>query len=101
MAMVETLTRVKVEDIEREEAKKGASFLERASTLSHGGLFLVKANGEKVLAEMPASLLIAVKDVLAVLAESGEALVLRSDAEISPEQAAEILGISRPLVYQR
>jgi excisionase family DNA binding protein len=38
---------------------------------------------------------------LAALAESGEALVLKSDAEVSPEKAAEILGISRPLVYQR
>jgi excisionase family DNA binding protein len=99
--MVEALTRLKVKDADREEARKGASFLERASTLSHGGLFLTNADGEKVLAEMPVSLLAAMKNILAALAESGEALVLKSDAEISPERAAEILGISRPLVYQR
>ena len=99
--MVEALTRFKVHDTEREEAKKAASFLERASELSHGGLFLTKADGEKVLAEMPVSLLTAMKNILAALAESGEALILRSDAEVSPEKAAEILGISRPLVYQR
>jgi excisionase family DNA binding protein len=99
--MVEILTRLRVQDAEREEAKKGASFLERASVLSHGGLFLTNSNGEKVLEEMPVSLLVAMKNILAALAESGEALILKSEAEISPEKAAEILGISRPLVYQR
>jgi excisionase family DNA binding protein len=97
--MVEALTRLKVLDAEREEAKKAASFLERAST--HSGLFLTLANGEQVLAEMPASLLAAMKNVLVALAENGETFVIKSDAELSPEKAAEILGISRPLVYQR
>jgi excisionase family DNA binding protein len=97
--MVEAVTRFKVLDSEREEAKKAASFLERATT--HSGLFLTLANGDQVLAEMPASLLAAVKDVLVALAESGETFVMKSDAELSPEKAAEILGISRPLVYQR
>jgi excisionase family DNA binding protein len=97
--MVEALTRLKVLDAEREEAKKAASFLERAST--HSGLFLTLANGEQVLAEMPASLLAAMKNVLVALAENGETFVIKSDAEVSPEKAAEILGISRPLVYQR
>jgi excisionase family DNA binding protein len=97
--MVETLTRLKVMDSEREEAKKAASFLERASTQS--GLFHTLPNGEQVLAEMPASLLAAMKNVLVALAENGETFVIKSDAELSPEKAAEILGISRPLVYQR
>lgn len=97
--MVEALRRLKVPDGEREEAKKAASFLERAST--HSGLFLTLANGEQVLAEMPASLLAAMKNVLVALAENGETFVIKSDAEVSPEKAAEILGISRPLVYQR
>ena len=99
--MVESVTRLKVQDTEREDARKGASFLERASVLAHGGFFLTKADGEKVLAEMPVSLLAAMKNILAALAESGEALIIKSDAEVSPEKAAEILGISRPLVYQR
>jgi hypothetical protein len=52
--MAETVTRLKVEEIDREQAKKGASFLERASVLEHGGLFLTKADGERVMTEMPA-----------------------------------------------
>ena len=97
--MADTMTRLKVQESEREDARKAASFLERAS--AHGGLFVTQADGEKVVAEIPASLLTALQDVLTVLAESGEALLLKADAEVSPEKAAEILGISRPLVYHR
>jgi excisionase family DNA binding protein len=97
--MADTMTRLKVRESEREDARKAASFLGRAS--AHGGLFVTEANGEKVVAEIPASLLTALQDVLTVLAESGEALLLKADAEVSPEKAAEILGISRPLVYHR
>ena len=99
--MVDALTRLKVKDTEREEARRGVSFLEHASVSARGELFLTKADGERISAEFPASLLAAMKDILAALAESGEALLLKLDAEVSPEKAAEILGISRPLVYQR
>ncbi|HTO60697.1 MAG TPA: helix-turn-helix domain-containing protein [Bradyrhizobium sp.] len=99
--MVEPMTRLKVDDTERQEARKAACFLERASVLSHAGLFLTQANGKTVKEDMPASLLAIMQSVLAALAEGGDTLLLKSDAEISPEKAAEILGISRPLVYQR
>lgn len=42
-----------------------------------------------------------VRDVLAKLAEGQRVTLLREDAELSPEQAAKTLGISRPLVVQR
>jgi excisionase family DNA binding protein len=99
--MAETVTRLKVEEIDREQARKGASFLERASVLEHGGLFLTKADGGKVMTEMPASLLRAMQSVLAAVAEAGEALVFKPEDEVSPERAAELLGVSRPIVYQR
>ncbi|WP_316397935.1 helix-turn-helix domain-containing protein [Bradyrhizobium sp. 33ap4] len=99
--MAEALTRLKIESNERDEARKGANFLSSAAMLKHAGLFVTQADGEIVAAEMPPSLLLAMKSILTVLAETGEVLLLRSDPEISPEKAAEILGISRPLVYQR
>lgn len=99
--MAEAMTRLKVEAIEREEARKGANFLERAIALEHAGLFLTSANGKKVTVEMPPTLMLVLKTLLRTLADTGEALVLSPDLEISPENAAEILGISRPLVYQR
>lgn len=99
--MAEDLTRLKIESSERDEARRGAKFLSSAAMLKHAGLFVTQADGEMVAAEMPPSLLRAMKSILTALAETGEVLLLRSAPEISPEKAAEILGISRPLVYQR
>jgi excisionase family DNA binding protein len=100
-AMAETVTKLKVEELDREQARKGASFLKRASALEHGGLFLTEADGEKVMAEMPASLLRAMQSLLAAMGETGEALIFKPEDELSPERAAELLGVSRPIVYQR
>ena len=99
--MAEALTRLKIESTDREEARKGANFLDRATAQEQGGLFVIKADGAQITAEMPASLLRTMKSILTTLAESGEVLLLSPELEISPEKAAEILGMSRPLVYQR
>jgi len=99
--MSDALTRLKVSESERGEARKAADFLERAALLEHGGLFLTQTDGEKLTADVPPSLLRAMQCALAALAETGEALLLNAEQDISPERAAEILGISRPLVYQR
>jgi excisionase family DNA binding protein len=95
------LTKLQVEESDREQARKGASLLERASLLEHGGLFLTRTDGERVMAEMPASLLRAMQSLLTALAEAGVAFVFRPEDEVSPERAAELLGVSRPIVYQR
>ena len=41
------------------------------------------------------------QSLLAAVAEPGTAFVFRSEDEVSPERAAELLGVSRPIVYQR
>jgi hypothetical protein len=51
------------------------------------------------MAEVPPTILLAMRSVLATMAETGEALLFNPRDEISPEKAAEMLGISRPLVY--
>ena len=99
--MAETVTKLKVGEIDREQARRGASFLERAAVLEHGGLYLTKADGEKVIAEMPIALLRAMQNILATLGEAGEAVVFKPEDEVSPERAAELLGVSRPIVYRR
>jgi excisionase family DNA binding protein len=101
LLMAEALKRLKIKSTDREEARKGANFLDRAVTQGRGGLFVISANGTQITAEMPASLLRAMKSTLITLAETGEVLLLSPELEISPEKAAEILGMSRPLVYQR
>ena len=67
--MTDAVMKLKVEEPDREQARKGASFLERASVLEHGGLYLTKADGERVMAEMPASLLRAMQSLLTAVAE--------------------------------
>jgi excisionase family DNA binding protein len=99
--MAGPVTKHTIAEAERELARRGASLLERGSGFAHGGLFLSQAEGEPVLIEMPASVLDALQNVLATIAETGEALVFSPEDEVSPEKAAEILGVSRPIVYQR
>ena len=101
-SMTDAVMKLKVEEPDREQARKGASFLERASVLEHGGCNgKMKADGERVMAEMPASLLRAMQSLLTAVAESGTAFVFKPEDEVSPERAAELLGVSRPIVYQR
>jgi len=101
--MSDMLTEIKVADEGREDAQKGADFLKRATSLrrARGGLFLTKPDGKTVAVELPAVLLRAVQSVLGRLAKTGDLLLLNKDAELSPEQAAKILGVSRPMVYHR
>ena len=50
---------------------------------------------------IPGDAVTMIADILSKLARSEEVALLSSDAEISPEDAAVILGISRPLVRRR
>lgn len=97
--MADAMTRFTAAKADRDEARKAAELLERAAGLGHGALALLQANGEKL--DLPPSLLHAMRSMLSTLAETGEAVLLNPEQDISPEKAAEILGISRPLVYQR
>ncbi len=99
--MADAETRLKVEEPDREQARNAADFLERACAFGHGGFFLTTTDGETATAEMPVALLSAMQSVLAALAEAGEAFVFKPEDEISPERAAELLGISRVIVDQR
>lgn len=97
--MANTVTKLRIDDRDREEARKGAGLL--GALAATGGLFLTDPSGKPILKEMPASLLRAVHDFLDTIAQPGETLVFKAEHEVSPETAAEMLGISRPVVYKR
>jgi excisionase family DNA binding protein len=97
--MTDAVTKLKIDDRDREEARKGAGLL--GGLAAPGGLFFTDPSGKPILMEMPASLLRAVHDFLDAIAQPGETLVFKAEHEVSPETAAEILGISRPIVYKR
>jgi len=86
---------------DRESARKGVNLIDRGADLSGVGLYLTTTTGKRIHEELPTTLLRAMQAVLRGLAEKGEALVLDPEDEMSPEDAAKLLGISRPIVYQR
>ncbi len=95
------VTKLKAEPSDREAARKGANFLERAAMLAKGGLFLTTSNGKQITTELPAALLRALHALLKGMGDTGEVLILNAEDELTPEEAAKILGVSRPIVYQR
>jgi excisionase family DNA binding protein len=99
--MVTAITKVEVSEPHRDEARKGADFLDRAAKTDRAGLFLSKPTGENVVFELPSDVLTALRALLDRIADNAEVLLLNMETELTPEQAAKVLGISRPIVYQR
>jgi excisionase family DNA binding protein len=99
--MARTVTILKIDEPDRDQAKQGADFLKRAVSRKKAGLFLVDAGGERLFVDLPPQVLVSLLTVLDRIADRNEALLVDAGAELSPQQAAKILGISRPIVYHR
>ena len=83
----------------RDRRKAGA-----AAKLVHQGTFEVhirQKKGVDLRVELPASASEALQTLLVHLVNGQGVAILAEDQEISPNDAAEILGISRPLVVHR
>ena len=83
---------------ERPSGARGAAAL-RAAT--RADVRLVRGDGTEDAFTLPASALPALADLLDRLSSADGVTVLADDAEVTPEDAAGILGISRPLVRRR
>lgn len=66
-----------------------------------GALTLPTPSGGRVDLPMTASAIEALEAALSRLAEGDDLVMSRNEAELSPEETARILGISRPMVYHR
>ena len=99
--MVAIATKYQISAPEVVGASRGLDLFGKVGPAAPGGLFLSLPDGETASVELPPKVLEVVRDVLTRLVESREALLVNEEAELSPEQAAKVLGISRPLVYQR
>lgn len=99
--MARTVTILKIDEPDRAQAKQGADFLERAVSQKTAGLFLVDASGERLFVDLPPQVLVSLRTVLDRIADRNEAWLIDAGAELSPQQAAKILGISPPIVYHR
>jgi excisionase family DNA binding protein len=83
---------------DRPSGALGAAAL-RAAT--RADIRLVRGDGTEQAFTLPASALPALADFLDQLSSGDGVTVLADDAEVTPEDAAGILGISRPLVRRR
>ena len=83
---------------ERPSGARGAVALRAAA---QADLRLVHDDGTEEALTLPVSSLPALADLLDRLASADGVTVLADDAEVTPEDAAGILGISRPLVRRR
>ena len=83
---------------ERPSGARGAAALRAAA---QADLRLVREDGTEEALRLPVSSLPALADFLERLSSADGVTVLGHDAEVTPEDAAGILGISRPLVRRR
>jgi excisionase family DNA binding protein len=86
---------------ERRGGQASLELLTRAGARDSVEVSVVHADGTRESVRMPAAAVAVLRDVLAKLVDAERVAVLREDDELSPEQAAAILGISRPLVVRR
>jgi excisionase family DNA binding protein len=98
--MIAAIKQFDVLEPERKAARKGANFLDRAALTERAGLFMSKPGGRHVVLDLPSNVLSALRALLENLAED-VVLLAKMETELSPEEAAKILGVSRPMVYHR
>lgn len=100
---MDSMARCVLPDAERDAGARAADLLRRAAQAGDAvELRVVRADGagEERLPLTPAA--VGAAGELLARAASGEVVaLLAEDAEVSPEDAARILGISRPLVRRR
>lgn len=80
---------------------RSADILKRRSPADRVEVRVVHPNGTRDTVVLPAAAAGIIGDILEKIAMADEVALLADDAEISPEDAAAILGISRPLVRRR
>ena len=82
-------------------ALQGADLLRRRAPADRVEVLLIHPDGTRDAITMPEAAISIVTDVLEKAAAGNEVALLAQNAEISPEDAATILGISRPVVRRR
>lgn len=100
MAM-EVMARYSLPATDRAGSAHGVGVLRRRGPADRVEVSIVHADGTRETAAISSAAAGIIEDVLGKVAEADHVTLLAEDAEISPEDAAAILGISRPLVRRR
>lgn len=99
---MDTLSRHSMPTVERAMGGRGAAALRSVGGDDRVEVRVTRADGtEPRTVPLPPSAVPILAELLDRLAVAGTVAVLAEDAELSPEEAAAILGFSRPLVRRR
>jgi excisionase family DNA binding protein len=100
MAM-EVMARYRLQASDRAGSACGVDVLRRRGPADRIEVSIVHADGTREAVVISSSAAVIIEDILEKISESAELTLLAENAEVSPEDAAAILGISRPLVRRR
>lgn len=71
------------------------------ATDGHAHVVIVRGDGSRLQVELPRYMVEAFRNVAGMFAERGRATVVDEEQELTPEDAASFLGMSRPMVVHR
>jgi len=98
---MELMARYSLSTSDRAGSARSAAVLKRRDPADQVEVFVVHPDGSREAAAVPAAAVGIIGDILEKISEADQVALLADDAELSPENAAAILGISRPLVRRR
>jgi excisionase family DNA binding protein len=98
---MELMARYSLPAADRAGIAHSADVLNRLGPADRVEVLVVHPDGTREVVALPSAAAGIIGDILAKLSEVDEVAVLAGEAEVSPEDAAAILGISRPLVRRR
>nr|WP_294527472.1 helix-turn-helix domain-containing protein [uncultured Rhodopila sp.] len=95
------MARYSIPSADRPTTALGAEVLNGRTPTDHIEVTVTHADGTRQAVVLSPAAAGIIGDLLATLSVTDQVAVLADDAEVSPEDAAAILGISRPLVRRR
>jgi excisionase family DNA binding protein len=98
---VSAVRRHSIPEKDKEPARNLLRTVEAAEAGDRVYMVVVRPGGERVHAEVPPSMLASIEGMVELMAAKGEATVIDDEQEITPEEAAPLLGMSRPMVVHR
>lgn len=98
---MELMARYSLPADDRAESARSAAVLKRRGPADQVEVLVVHPDGSREAVAVPATAVGIIGDILEKISEADHVALLADDAELSPEDAAAILGISRPLVRRR
>jgi excisionase family DNA binding protein len=98
---MELMARYSLPEADRADSARSADILKRRGPADRVEVLVVRPDGTQEVVALPQTAAGIIGDILEKISGADQVALLADDAEVSPEDAAAILGISRPLVRRR